>query len=145
MATRPRARTCIFHKTLVSCYIYYIILLYGVSPLRLSVRLVQCKWFKRQVTYEWDSPAERCGLWTLTLRPRLVHEIIIWCDCLNFIIHVIFQVTSFSEGDVIRILDDIAAVGSLQKDHGGWVDDMALVRPTHPHTHTHTHTLKPTW
>ena len=30
-------------------------------------------------------------------------------------------------GDVVRILDDIAKVHSLQEDHGGWVDDMALV------------------
>lgn len=33
----------------------------------------------------------------------------------------------FSVGDVVRILDDIAKVHSLQEDHGGWVDDMALV------------------
>ena len=33
----------------------------------------------------------------------------------------------FGRGDVVRILDDIAQVHSLQEDHGGWVDDMALV------------------
>ena len=37
------------------------------------------------------------------------------------------QVTSFSTGDVIRIIDDIATVHNLQESHGGWVDDMALV------------------
>ena len=28
---------------------------------------------------------------------------------------------------MVRILDDIAEVNKLQEDHGGWVDDMALV------------------
>lgn len=37
------------------------------------------------------------------------------------------QVPQFSSGDVVRILDDIAAVHKLQEGHGGWVDDMALV------------------
>ena len=37
------------------------------------------------------------------------------------------QVEQFSTGDVIRILDDIATVHDLQENHGGWVDDMALV------------------
>ena len=36
------------------------------------------------------------------------------------------QVPQFSSGDVVRILDDIAAVHKLQEGHGGWVDDMAL-------------------
>lgn len=35
--------------------------------------------------------------------------------------------THFSAGDVIRIVDDIAEVHNLQENHGGWVDDMALV------------------
>ena len=33
----------------------------------------------------------------------------------------------FSVGDVVRVLDDIAKVHDLQENHGGWVDDMALV------------------
>ena len=33
----------------------------------------------------------------------------------------------FSKGDVVRILDDLAKVHSLQENHGGWLDDMALV------------------
>lgn len=32
----------------------------------------------------------------------------------------------FQVGDVIRIADDMAEVHTLQEDHGGWVDDMAL-------------------
>ena len=34
----------------------------------------------------------------------------------------------FQQGDVVRVLDDIAKVHNLQENHGGWVDDMALVR-----------------
>jgi hypothetical protein len=30
---------------------------------------------------------------------------------------------------VVRVSDDMAEVHTLQEDHGGWVDDMALVRP----------------
>ena len=30
-------------------------------------------------------------------------------------------------GDVVRVIDDIAKVHNLQENHGGWVDDMALV------------------
>ena len=37
------------------------------------------------------------------------------------------KVTQFAVGDVIKIIDDIALVHDLQEDHGGWVDDMALV------------------
>ena len=37
------------------------------------------------------------------------------------------EVKKFCMGDVVRILDDIAKVHDLQDDHGGWVDDMALV------------------
>lgn len=33
----------------------------------------------------------------------------------------------FNTGDVIRVIDDIAKVHDLQENHGGWVDDMALV------------------
>ena len=38
------------------------------------------------------------------------------------------QVAAFKEGDVVRVIDDMAEVHTLQEDHGGWVDDMALVR-----------------
>lgn len=42
-------------------------------------------------------------------------------------------------GDVVRIIDDIAKVFSLQKGHGEWVDDMALVSETdEPHVQTST-------
>ena len=37
------------------------------------------------------------------------------------------QVEQFNTGDVIRVIDDIARVHDLQENHGGWVDDMALV------------------
>ena len=37
------------------------------------------------------------------------------------------KVVQFAVGDVIKIIDDIALVHDLQEDHGGWVDDMALV------------------
>ena len=30
-------------------------------------------------------------------------------------------------GDIVQVLDDIARVHELQKDHPGWLDDMALV------------------
>lgn len=42
--------------------------------------------------------------------------------CFTFV-----QVEHFKTGDVVRILDDIAKVHTLQENHGGWVDDMALV------------------
>ena len=41
----------------------------------------------------------------------------------------ISQVELFSTGDVIRVIDDLAKVHGLQENHGGWVDDMALVGP----------------
>ena len=34
----------------------------------------------------------------------------------------------YKVGDAVRILDDIARVHDLQENHGGWIDDMALVR-----------------
>ena len=37
------------------------------------------------------------------------------------------QVKQFAVNDVVKVVDDIAAVHDLQTDHGGWVDDMALV------------------
>ena len=33
----------------------------------------------------------------------------------------------FSVGDVVRVLDDMSKVHTLQENHGGWIDDMALV------------------
>eukprot|EP00731_Ephydatia_muelleri_P014626 Em0008g346a len=36
------------------------------------------------------------------------------------------KVHQFATGDVVRVIDDIAAVHNYQEDHGGWVDDMAL-------------------
>ena len=41
--------------------------------------------------------------------------------------YCLLQVTCFSTGDIIRVVNDIAAVHSFQENHGGWVDDMALV------------------
>ena len=41
--------------------------------------------------------------------------------------HFFVQVELFNTGDVIRVIDDIAKVHDLQENHGGWVDDMALV------------------
>jgi hypothetical protein len=37
-------------------------------------------------------------------------------------------VEQYKVGDAVRILDDIARVHDLQENHGGWIDDMALVR-----------------
>ncbi len=34
-------------------------------------------------------------------------------------------------GDVVRVMDDMAEMYRLQKDHGGWNDDMALVRSSY--------------
>lgn len=34
----------------------------------------------------------------------------------------------FEHGDVVRILDDMVRVHSLQSGHGEWNDDIALVR-----------------
>ena len=37
------------------------------------------------------------------------------------------QAEKFSVGDVVRVIDDIAKVHTLLENHGGWVDDIALV------------------
>ena len=37
----------------------------------------------------------------------------------------------FKAGDIIRIVDDMGEVVKLQKGHGEWNDDMALVRTEH--------------
>lgn len=34
----------------------------------------------------------------------------------------------FAYGEVVRVLDDIAMVHLMQKGHGEWDDEMALVR-----------------
>ena len=34
----------------------------------------------------------------------------------------------YKVGDAVRVIDDIARVHDLQENHGGWIDDMALVR-----------------
>ena len=34
---------------------------------------------------------------------------------------------SYEVGDVVRVIDDIAETYRLQKGHGEWADDMALV------------------
>ncbi len=38
------------------------------------------------------------------------------------------KLVQFSKGDVIKVIDDMPTVYTLQENHGGWVDDMALVR-----------------
>ena len=38
------------------------------------------------------------------------------------------EVPFLHRGDVVRMIDDMAKVYSLQRGHGEWVDDMALVR-----------------
>ena len=38
------------------------------------------------------------------------------------------KLVQFSKGDVIKVIDDMQMVYTLQESHGGWVDDMALVR-----------------
>jgi E3 ubiquitin-protein ligase mind-bomb len=40
--------------------------------------------------------------------------------------NVVTKVTCFSTGDIVQVIEDIAAVHSFQENHGGWVDDMAL-------------------
>ncbi|CAI8025486.1 E3 ubiquitin-protein ligase mib1 [Geodia barretti] len=40
--------------------------------------------------------------------------------------NAVTKVTCFSTGDIVQVIDDIAAVHSFQENHGGWVDDMAL-------------------
>ena len=52
----------------------------------------------------------------------------LWIILYDYVCLSVFQVTELSAGDVVRIVDDIATVHNLQENHGGWVDDMALVR-----------------
>ena len=37
---------------------------------------------------------------------------------------------NFKVNDVVRVINDISQVHTLQENHGGWSDDMALVRKT---------------
>ena len=37
------------------------------------------------------------------------------------------EVPLYEVGDVVRVIDDIAEVFRLQKGHGEWADDIALV------------------
>ena len=37
---------------------------------------------------------------------------------------------AFNNGDVVKVIDDMVLVHSLQSGHGGWNDDMALVSST---------------
>ena len=41
---------------------------------------------------------------------------------------VLAKQVQYSKGDPVRILNDISMVYQLQESHGGWIDDMALVR-----------------
>ena len=45
--------------------------------------------------------------------------------CISFV--YLYKVTYFSAGDIVQVIDDIASVHNFQENHGGWVDDMALV------------------
>ena len=39
------------------------------------------------------------------------------------------DVPRYKPGDVVRVMDDLAEVAKLQKDHGGWIDEMSDVSP----------------
>ena len=45
----------------------------------------------------------------------------------NLVCYIQVDVPVFHYGDVVRILDDMVQVHSLQTGHGDWNDDMALV------------------
>ena len=47
------------------------------------------------------------------------------CQLTTFLTQV--DVPFIHRGDVVRLIDDMAEIFSLQKGHGEWVDDMALV------------------
>ena len=50
------------------------------------------------------------------------------CTCMYLCVCVPqVDVPFLHRGDVVRMIDDMAKVYSLQKGHGEWVDDMALV------------------
>ncbi len=55
------------------------------------------------------------------------YAIILKCTCKTLCNFIQVDVPFLHRGDVVRMIDDMAKVYSLQKDHGEWVDDMALV------------------
>ena len=48
----------------------------------------------------------------------------------NFSSDVCAQVTSFSVGDIVKILDQVHEVKKLQRGHGEWTDSMKDVSAT---------------
>ena len=52
------------------------------------------------------------------------------------------DVPVFHYGDVVRILDDMVQVHSLQTGHGNWNDDMALVNTLRILTNTDDHAMQ---
>ena len=36
----------------------------------------------------------------------------------------------YQVGDIVRVMDDLAEVAKLQKNHGGWVEEMSDVSHT---------------
>ena len=42
-----------------------------------------------------------------------------------FLCHLQFHL--FQDGDIVRVIDDLALAHQLQEGHGGWHDDIALV------------------
>ena len=38
------------------------------------------------------------------------------------------DVPRYRAGDAVRVMDDLAEVAKLQKNHGGWVEEMSDVR-----------------
>ena len=51
---------------------------------------------------------------------------------------VVAKQVQYSKGDPVRILNDMSMVYQLQEDHGGWIDDMALV---HSNNNTFNHQI----
>ena len=44
------------------------------------------------------------------------------------LIAVQVDVPRYRAGDAVRVMDDLAEVAKLQKNHGGWVEEMSDVR-----------------
>lgn len=44
----------------------------------------------------------------------------------------------YQVGDIVRVMDDLAEVAKLQKNHGGWVEEMSDVSHTHQYRPCHT-------
>lgn len=51
--------------------------------------------------------------------------------------HLKVDVPFFQEGDVVRVIDDMVQVFSLQDGHGEWNDDMSLVSFAFRSTYQH--------